>query len=107
VFNYYFNIGLTYVLIGFAVALITYFVMRKQVVGRFWGALIVGLVGSFLGGLVDYLFADIIHTLANLNNSVNVFPPILTALFVLLVFAKASESLSERRRRKDRDTDPD
>lgn len=104
-FNYYFNIGLTYVLIGFAVALITYFVMGKRVLGRFWGALIVGLVGSFLGGLVDYLFADIIHTLANLNNSVNVFPPILTALFVVLAFAKASESLTERRRKRERDSE--
>jgi uncharacterized membrane protein YeaQ/YmgE (transglycosylase-associated protein family) len=105
VFNYYFNIALTYVLIGFAVALVAYFVMGKRVLGRFWGALIVGLVGSFLGGLVDYLFSDIIHTLANLNNSVNVFPPILTALFVVLAFAKASESLTERRRRRDRETD--
>jgi uncharacterized membrane protein YeaQ/YmgE (transglycosylase-associated protein family) len=107
VFNYYFNIALTYVLIGFAVALVTYFVMGKRVLGRFWGALIVGLVGSFLGGLVDFLFDDIIHRLANLNNSVNIFPPILTALVVVLGFAKASESLTERRHKKERDRDPE
>lgn len=90
-FSYYFNIGLIYFLIGFAVALIFYFLMRKPVLGHFWGALIVALVGSFLGGFFGNLFSNIIHTLANLYNSVNIFPPIITSFIVIWIFAKVSE----------------
>lgn len=52
---YYFNVGLTYVAIGLACAVFYVFILRKTVLGRFWGALIVGLVGSFLGGILRKL----------------------------------------------------
>jgi hypothetical protein len=48
---FYFNVGLTYLTIGVAAAVFFYFVLKKPVLGKFWGALIVGLIGSFLGGL--------------------------------------------------------
>ena len=35
-FSYYFIIGLIYFLIGFGVALIFYYLMRKPLLGRFW-----------------------------------------------------------------------
>ena len=47
---YYFNVGLTYFVIGFATAVFYAFMLRKPLLGKFWGALIVGLIGSFLGG---------------------------------------------------------
>lgn len=89
--TYYLNIGLTYLIIGFAVAILFYYGFRKHFLGNFWGALIVGLVGSFLGGIIDYFFGDIINALANLNNSVNIFPPIITAFIVIWIFSKISE----------------
>ncbi len=90
-FAYYFNIGLIYFLIGFAVALIFCFLLKKPLLGRFWGALIVGLVGSFLGGFIGNVFSGVIDTLANLFNSVNIFPPIITAIIVIWIFSKVSE----------------
>jgi len=90
-FSYYFNIGLIYFLIGFGVALIFYFLVRKQVLGRFWGALIVALVGSYLGGFFGNLLSGVIETLANLYNSVNIFPPIITSFLVVWIFSKVSE----------------
>ena len=89
--NYYLTTGLIYLVIGFAMALLYYYVLRKKVLGRFWGALIVAVIGSFLGGVIEHFFADIIEILANLNNSVNIFPPIIVAFILLGVFAKISD----------------
>jgi uncharacterized membrane protein YeaQ/YmgE (transglycosylase-associated protein family) len=86
---YYFNVGLTYVAIGLACAVFYVFILRKPVLGRFWGALIVGLVGSFLGGLIDQLFANVIKFLADFN-SVNVFASVITALVLIIIFSKVS-----------------
>ncbi len=86
---YYFTVGLTYVVIGLACAIYYVFILRKPVLGRFWGALIVGLVGSFLGGLIDQLFANVIAWLADFN-SVNVFASLFTALVLITIFSRVS-----------------
>jgi len=86
---YYFNVGLTYAVIGLACAVFYVFILRKSVLGRFWGALVVGLVGSFLGGLIDQLFSNIIAYLSDFN-SVNVFSSLITSLLLIMVFSKVS-----------------
>lgn len=90
-FNYYFNIGLIYILIGFCTALIVFFVLKKNIIGKFWGALIVGIIGSFLGGIFGFVFEGIIEYLSNLNNAVNIFPPIIVSVILLWIFTKVSE----------------
>jgi hypothetical protein len=92
VFNYYFNIGLIYFLIGFALAIYFVFILKKKTLGRFWGALLVAVVGSFLGGIIEYFFSDIIEKLSNLMNAVNIFPPIIVSLFLLWLFSKVSRT---------------
>ncbi len=64
---FYFNVGLTYLTIGVAAAVFFYFVLKKPVLGKFWGAIIVGLIGSFLGGLVDQLFGGVIKYLVRVQ----------------------------------------
>lgn len=86
---YYFNVGLTYFVIGFAAAVFYAFILRKPLLGKFWGALIVGLVGSFLGGLIDFLFADIIAYLSDFN-SVNVIASVITAVVLVSIFSRVS-----------------
>jgi uncharacterized membrane protein YeaQ/YmgE (transglycosylase-associated protein family) len=49
----------------------------------------VGLVGSFLGGLIDQLFAHVIAWLADFN-SVNVFASLFTALVLISIFSRVS-----------------
>ncbi len=90
-FNYYFNIGIIYFIIGFSVSLLLYFVFKKRVLGRFWGALIVALIGSYLGGLIEYAFFDVIEYLRNINNAVNIFPPLITSIVVVLLYSRLSE----------------
>jgi uncharacterized membrane protein YeaQ/YmgE (transglycosylase-associated protein family) len=84
------NIFLTYTTIGMAAALYYYFILRKQLLGKLVGALIVGLVGSFLSFVINLLFGDnIIKFLSNFNG-VNVFLALGTALFMLWIFSKVS-----------------
>ena len=90
-FGYYFTIGLIYLVIGFGVALTTYFIFKKKVPGKFVGALIVALIGSFLGGILQYAFKSVIDFLTNINNSVNIFPPLLTSIILLLIFSQLGE----------------
>ncbi|MFP4429805.1 MAG: hypothetical protein ACLFPV_00980 [Spirochaetaceae bacterium] len=83
---YYLGIGLTYAVIGFGAALLFYFGLKKQYLGKFWGALIVGLIGAFAGGVFALVFEDLIERLANLNDSVNIFPPIIVSTLFLVFF---------------------
>jgi len=91
VFNYYFNIGLIYFIIGFAVALFFFFILRKPLFGKFWGTLVIALVGSYLGGIIEYFFADIIEKIANFNNSVNLFTPIISSIIIIWLFSLVSD----------------
>lgn len=88
---YWFTVGLTYVVIGLACAIFFVFILRKPVLGRFWGALVVGLVGSFLGGLIDQWqwLKQIIAYLSDFN-SVNIFASLITSLVLILIFSKVS-----------------
>ena len=84
------TIFITYTTIGMAAALYYHFILKKQLLGKFLGALIVGLVGSFLSFVVNLLFGDnIIKFLSNLNG-VNVFTALATSFFLLWVFSKVS-----------------
>ncbi len=89
-FGYYFTIGLIYLIIGFAVALLSYYVFKKDVPGKFIGALIIALIGSYLGGILQYFFKNIIDYLTHINNAVNIFPPLITSIILVWIFAGIS-----------------
>lgn len=91
----YLAIGLSYIAIGAVIALIYVYVLRRRFSGRFWAATLVAVAGAFLGGLVDFLFADVIEELSALNGVLNVFPPIITAAILLSIFAHLSERKDE------------
>lgn len=86
-FGYYFTIGLVYLIIGFSVALFAYYILKKDVPGKFIGALIVALIGSYLGGILQYALKGIIDYLSHINNSINIFPPLITSIVLLWIFA--------------------
>ena len=87
-FTYYFNIGLVYVLVGFASALFFVFVLKKRVIGNFWAALTVAVVGSFLGGVADLFLGNFLRDLANIADAVNIFPALFAAFLVLWLFSR-------------------
>jgi hypothetical protein len=85
---FYFNIALTYLVIAFGVALFYYYILRKNVPGRFTGALIVCLIGAFLGGVIEYFLGGVLGSLSNLFDSVNIFPPLIASFILVSLFSK-------------------
>jgi uncharacterized membrane protein YeaQ/YmgE (transglycosylase-associated protein family) len=83
------NVALTYATVGLAAAVFAHYILRQRVIGGFWIALVVGLVGAALGGLIDQVLADVIERLANFN-SVNVFAAGLSALLLIWLFGRVS-----------------
>ena len=63
-----------YIGIGFISTIFVYFILKKNVLGRFWAAFIMGIIGSVLGG---FLLDDIFRKLTAVYN-IN----ILSALFL-------------------------
>ena len=90
-FNYYFTLGLIYLLVAFILAFLSFFIFKRNYLGKFWGASIVALVGAFVGGIVNFLFSDIIKALTQINGSINIFPPILGAVFILWLYSKLNK----------------
>ncbi len=64
---FYLNVALTYITIGFAAAILIYYVLKRPILGRFWGALIIGLIGSFLGGVIyrEFTWQSLLESLRN------------------------------------------
>lgn len=86
--TYFAIIGLTYFVIGFAVAMLFYYVLRRPFLGNFLGGLIVGLVGSFLGGTLDFLLLD--FDMLTLGGTVDVVPPVVTSVVLVWTFSGIS-----------------
>ena len=82
-----FIIGLVYTIIGLIVALLHYYVFKKQFVGNLTGVLIVALFGAFLGGVCGVLFEEQLTALSRIGN-VNIVPPLLISLLLVWIFSK-------------------
>jgi len=54
-----------YVGVGFFSAIFIYFILKKHVLGKFWAAFIMGIIGSVMGG---YLLDDIFKELTDVYN---------------------------------------
>ena len=88
-FFQYLNVGLIYFTVGFAGAIYFFFILKRPMIGKFWGALIVGVIGSFLGGVADRVFSDIIARLSDFQ-SVNIIAALLCSLLMIWILAKVS-----------------
>ena len=91
----YLAIGLSYIVTGFAVAMLFVYVFRRRFSGNFWVTAFVAVSGAFIGGVVDFLFDDIIALLTSINGVFNIFPPVITASILLMVFTALSERSDE------------
>jgi uncharacterized membrane protein YeaQ/YmgE (transglycosylase-associated protein family) len=54
-----------YVVIGFISAIFVYYILKKPVLGKFWAAFILGIIGSVLGG---FLLDDVFKKLTDVYN---------------------------------------
>ncbi|MCQ2604566.1 MAG: hypothetical protein MJ215_05960 [Spirochaetia bacterium] len=88
--GYYLNIGTIYVLVGFAMTLILYYAYKKDFFGNFWTVLIIAVIGSFLGAIIEYIFHDLIVLMTKISGSINIFPPIVISWLVIYIYHKVS-----------------
>ncbi len=50
------NFILLYTICGFAIAYFATYVLKRHYLGRIWGAIIISVIGSFLGALMSSIF---------------------------------------------------
>ncbi len=75
-----------YVGIGFISAVFVYFILKKSVLGRFWFAFIMGIIGSVLGG---FLLDDIFRKLTDVYN-INVLSSLFMSCVLILFYSFAA-----------------
>ena len=75
-----------YVLVGFLSAVFVYFILRKRVLGRFWLAFIMGIIGSVLGGV---LLDDVFRKLTDIYN-INVLAAMFLSCILILLYSFAA-----------------
>lgn len=84
----YVTVALTYAVVGLASATFVYYIVGRPVLGRFIGALVVGLIGAVLGALAGQLFGDVLQRLADFNG-VNLFAASSVSLLCVWMLSKA------------------
>ena len=75
-----------YVLVGFFSAVLVYFILRRRVLGRFWLAFVMGIIGSVLGGV---LLDDIFRKLTDIYN-INVLAALFLSCILILLYSFAA-----------------
>jgi len=88
-FFHYLNVGLIYVTVGFACAIYYVFLLKRQMLGNFWGALVAGIIGSFAGGILHQLLPQVVQWLTDFQ-SVDLIAALLGALLLIWILAKVS-----------------
>ena len=75
-----------YIGIGFLSAVFVYFILKKKVLGRFWLAFIMGIIGSVLG---DRYLHEIFEKLSDIYN-VNMLAALFFSCILILVYSLAA-----------------
>ena len=88
------TVALTYLTVGLAAAIFCHFVLRRRVLGNFWAALVVGLIGAVFGGILDQVLAGEIERpverMAHFN-SVNLFAAGFCAIALIWTLSRLNE----------------
>jgi uncharacterized membrane protein YeaQ/YmgE (transglycosylase-associated protein family) len=72
-----------YVGIGFLSAIFIYFILKKPVLGKFWAAFILGIIGSVLGG---FLLDDIFRKLTDVYN-INILASVFLSCLLIMFYS--------------------
>lgn len=81
-----------YVGVGFVSALYVYFVLRKKVLGRFWAAFLLGVIGAVMG---SFLLDDIFRKLSDVFN-VNILSSLFFSCVLIWVYSLATPGGNEK-----------
>jgi len=84
--------AITYLVAGMLPVLIAIYFLHLRFLGGVWAALIVGLIASFIGGLIDTFLLMAIPDLIPIGGVVDAGPPLILAVLVTILFALVSRS---------------
>ena len=75
-----------YVGIGLISTIFVYFILKRSVLGRFWAAFILGIIGSVLGG---FLLDDIFRKLTEVYN-INILSSLFLSCVLIWLYSLAA-----------------
>ncbi len=75
-----------YVGIGLISTIFVYFILKRSVLGRFWAAFIMGIIGSVLGG---FLLDDIFRKLTEIY-SINILSSLFLSCVLIWLYSLAA-----------------
>ncbi len=75
-----------YVGIGLISTIFVYFILKRSVLGRFWAAFILGIIGSVLGG---FLLDDIFRKLTEVYN-INILSSLFFSCVLIWLYSLAA-----------------
>ncbi|MDC7232321.1 MAG: hypothetical protein PQJ58_03755 [Spirochaetales bacterium] len=78
------NFILLYIICGYAVAYFGIYILKRNYLGRTWGAVLISVIGSFLGALLSSVF------LSSSMSLFNIAAALLMGSLSLYVYGKAS-----------------
>lgn len=87
---YLVNTALVYLIVGVSCTLVLYYAYRRDFTGNLWTVMIMAIVGSYLGAVIEYLFSDILTAMTQISGHINIFPPIIVACIVIHIYHKVS-----------------
>ncbi|GEM_PF-583304 len=87
---YLINTAIVYLFVGVACTLVLYFAYKRDFTGNIWTVMIMAVVGSYLGAVIEYLFRDVITALTQVAGHINIFPPLIVACIVIHIYHKVS-----------------
>jgi len=72
-----------YIGIGFVSAVFVYFILKKHVLGKFWAAFVMGIIGSVMGG---FLLDDVFKKLTDVY-SINILSSIFLSCILIWFYS--------------------
>ncbi len=84
--------AIAYLIAGMVPPLFACYILRSKFIGGVWAAIVVGLIASFVGGLIDTFFLTEISDLIPIGRVVDAGPPLILATAATILFALVSRS---------------
>jgi hypothetical protein len=85
-------IFLTYLVAGVLPPALAVYLFRVQFLGGAWAALAIGVIGGFVGGLVDTLLLDVIGDMLIVAGAVDIVPPLVVSILFTVTYGLISRS---------------
>ncbi len=84
--------AITHLIAGMVPPLVANYILKSKFIGGIWAAIIVGLIASFVGGLVDTFFLTALPDIIPIARVVDAGPPLILATGATILFALVSRS---------------